>query len=106
MTFWTEQANLEPCCQTSDDEVLEGDADQFDCNQCPLMEAYDGLQPENREAWGLFKRLCSRFTHEFHVVPVLMERAIAEMEFDDAVELSQRLSVIYDGLYPPKPEKH
>lgn len=105
VTFWVDQGSNEACCQSADDETLEGDPDQFDCQQCPLMDAYDDLRPENKEAWALYKQLCTRFTHEFHIAPVLMQKAVAELDFDEAATLAQRLTVIYDTLYPPKPEK-
>lgn len=85
--------------------MLATDAQEFDCADCPLMDAYEQLSEENRSAWGLFRRICSRFTSEFGVIPVLIEKAVADAPFDEAMELTERFSLIYDICHPPKPTK-
>ena len=49
--------------------------------------------------------MCSRFTSEFGVIPVLIDRATAEASFEEAADLVERFSLIYDVCYPPKPAK-
>jgi hypothetical protein len=69
------------------------------------MDARDDLWPENAEAWNLFHRVCSRFTNEFQMVPVLVQKVIADLEPEDAIELAERRTLIYDTVGPPTPKK-
>jgi hypothetical protein len=65
------------------------------------MDAFEQVWPENVEVWTLYRRLCSRFSFDFHAVPVLLEKAVAECDADDAIELTERLAMIYDVVHPP-----
>jgi hypothetical protein len=49
--------------------------------------------------------MCSRFTYDFHAVPVLLEKAVEERDADEAIELTERLAMIYDVVNPPPKKK-
>jgi hypothetical protein len=100
-----DQGSNEHCCQSADDETLEGDPEQFDCDNCPLTDAFDDVWPENVEAWSLYKRMCSRFTYDFHAVPVLLQKAVEDRDAHEAIELTERLAMIYDTVNPPPKKK-
>ena len=70
-----------------------------------MTDAFDQVWPENVEAWSLYRRLCSRFTYDFHVVPVLLKKAVEERDTDESIELTERLSMIYDVVNPPPKKK-
>lgn len=56
---------------------------------------------ENAEAWRLFHKLFSRFTVDTHTAAVLLEKLIAERETDDAFDLMDRFTLLYETLHPP-----
>lgn len=66
-----------------------------------MTEAFDRLSQENVEAWGLYRRICTRFTFDFHAVPVLLGRVIEDRDMDEAIDLTERLAMIYDAVNPP-----
>jgi tetrahydromethanopterin S-methyltransferase subunit C len=69
-----------------------------------VAERIEDLDPDNREAWQLFGRIVSRLTMDVPgLVTPIMDRMVADLASDDALDLLQRLSVIYDTVIPPKP---
>lgn len=74
---------------------------------CPVADMLADLEAdaENADAWRWFHRVFSRFTVDTHVAHVLLTRLIAEREFEDASELMERFTILYDALQPP-PETH
>ena len=59
------------------------------------------LQPENREAWILFHQLACRFSMDFQATPPVLATVLRECDAEESLDLLQRLSVIYDAIYPP-----
>jgi hypothetical protein len=83
---------------------LASDGQEYDCQTCVVWERVEGLDPENREAWQLFGSIVSRLTLEIPgVVGPMFAKVIRDLNSEDAIELVQRLSVIYDTVIPPKP---
>jgi hypothetical protein len=78
----------------------------YNCDECPVADMLAELEDDaqNFEAWTLFHRCVTRFTVDTHIAHVMLEREVAEREKDDAFELMDRLTVLYDSLHPP-PEK-
>lgn len=89
------------CCLFATDDEIETDAQEFDCQSCAAADALDGLWPENRHAWTLYRRIVSRFTYDTHSIGALIVRAMDGLEPEDAFDLVERLSVIYQELVPP-----
>lgn len=72
-----------------------------------MAAALDGLWPENRDAWHLYQRIVSRFTVDCQVLGPLLLRVVDGRDLDDALDVVQRLSLIYQELGPgsaPRPE--
>lgn len=90
------------CCQLADDEVVEQEAEQFDCAACPVRERMTGLDAENREAWSAYQTCANRFVVDYQAGPVLLDRLTRDWDADDFVALMERLRIIYDTLQPPK----
>jgi hypothetical protein len=69
-----------------------------------VAERIEDLDPDNREAWQLFGRIVSRLTMDVPgLVTPILELIVADLASDDALDLLQRLSAIYDTVIPPKP---
>jgi hypothetical protein len=65
------------------------------------MDAIDGLWPENAHAWRVYHQIVSRFGIDFGGVTAwLLDRVTDGMDPEDAVELVERLALIYDTLNP------
>jgi hypothetical protein len=88
----------------ADESLLSGeDAQNFDCQTCPLAERLEALDAENAEAWRIFGRIYSRLALDMPgFVEPFLARVLADYDTDDALDLSERLGVIYDVLNPPK----
>lgn len=89
-----------PCCLFASDEEVETDAQEFDCQACPVRDHLDGLWPENRAAWTLYQRIVNRLTYDCGLIGSLFESAVQGADFEERVELMQRLAIIYDALVP------
>jgi hypothetical protein len=83
------------------DEEVETDAELFDCDDCPVREALEGLWPENADAWRMFHRVVTRFAVDMHAGAEIMRRLAVDIDADDFGDLVDRFSLIYDLLYPP-----
>ena len=81
--------------------MREQEADQFDCDTCPLAASVQALDGSNAEAWSLYRRVYSRLNVEWGLVPDLFRRLVAGMDDDDVLELVDRLSLIFGILNPP-----
>jgi hypothetical protein len=88
------------CCLFANDEEIESDVDAYDCQSCTVAEALDDLWPENRAAWVFFRKLVTRFTVDMGCVGIALDRLTREMEPEEFADVLNRLSVIYDELYP------
>jgi len=69
------------------------------------MDAMNDLWPENMAAWTLFHQVACRFSVDFHATPPMLAAVLRECDAEESLELLQRLSVIYDTVYPPPPKK-
>ena len=94
------------CCQVADEEGLEEEAEQFDCEHCALSLAQADLWPENAEAWRVFQGLASRLLVDWHLGPEVLRRLSEDFGPESFRDLMERLTVVYDLIYPPPPEKH
>ena len=90
------------CCQLADAEIIEQEADQFDCSACPLLEHSAMLDDENREAWSLYRACCNRFTHDLHAGSVVLDRLTQHLSADEFADCAERLRIIYDVMQPRK----
>lgn len=63
------------------------------------------LAPENADAWQLFFRVTSRFAADLHCVNAVLARVLDSLDGDEALDLLERLSLIYDTLCPPPEPK-
>lgn len=82
--------------------MLASDVDAFDCDTCPVAEAFAALWPENAEAWSTFNRCTSRYLCEMHAVNVSLQKEAEGLDLDAWHDLTARLSIIFDILHPPK----
>lgn len=86
-----------------DEDEIARDTEQYVCETCPVADNLARLDddPENADAWRLFHKLFSRFTVDTHTASVLLEKLIAERDTDDAFDLMDRFTLLYDTLHPP-----
>lgn len=87
----------------ADDETLAHDGQAFDCETCVVRQALDGLDADNAAAWGLFRRLCTRFVVDRRLTPMLLARETAGLDDEDTADLVTRLSILYEAFYPVRP---
>lgn len=66
------------------------------------MAEIDKLQPCNREAWGTFKAICTRFVVDGHAFGAVLTKLGEGVDVDDFLDLVTRLSILYDVYYPPQ----
>jgi hypothetical protein len=64
--------------------------------------AVDRLDRANREAWGLYNRVASRFCHEWGLMAFRLTQETAGWDATDVVDLLDRLDLIFDALQPPQ----
>jgi hypothetical protein len=79
---------------------VETDAQEFDCETCPVRDAMDELWPDNRAAWVLYQSIMSRFTYDCGLVGDLVREALDGQDFERRLETIQRLGIIYSALMP------
>jgi len=89
-----------PCCQTVSPDVLETDAQEFNCDTCVVRQRFDGLDPENAEAWGAFQTCATRFCVESRSTGAVLTRIGESLETEAFADLVARISLIYDGVVP------
>ena len=92
------------CCQVVDDDILEQEAEQFDCSACLLQEHSSALDTENQEAWALYRSRCNRFTQDLRAGAVVLDRLTQHLSAEEFSEMAERLRIIYDVVSPPKKE--
>jgi hypothetical protein len=103
LEFWVDERSQHACAALATDDELETDPEAYDCgDDCPVAAALDALWPENADAWRVFHQVVSRFTVEFHLGGEALRRLTGELEADAFEALLERLSLIYDLLYPPR----
>ena len=98
--WWVDKRNGVACCQTAELEVLETEPQLFDCDDCELKCAQANLWPENAEAWAIFVSVARRFVADVHLGAYVLERQLADYTTDDALDILERLSLIYDLVSP------
>ncbi len=84
----------------SDDEIA-GDPEMYDCEACPVMGALDGLDPDNRRAWRVYREAVSRLAADLHCGAEVLRRLTATVADEDWPDLWARLSLLYDTVNPP-----
>ncbi len=100
---WWDTQERKSCCQFADDELLESDGQQFDCTTCTAPERLEELDPANREAWQVFGQVVSRLCVDVPgLVSPILARVVSDKSGDDATDLLQRMTLIYDAVSPPK----
>lgn len=82
------------------DDEIETDVDVYDCQTCTVADALEELWPENRAAWTFFRKLLTRFTFDLGCVGMALDRLTRDFEPEELADLLNRLSLIYDELYP------
>lgn len=80
--------------------MLATEPDAFDCATCERRIQTEALDDANREAWGLWLALGTRFVKDYGLGRWVIERACEGQAQDDIEDLVARLSVIYDTLCP------
>lgn len=93
------------CCQVVEQDVLDTDADQFDCEDCPLAAAQDALWPENAEAWTVFIELGQRVVREWGLAGSVWQTVIEGRTRQEAKDLMERIATIYDVMVPAEAPK-
>jgi hypothetical protein len=92
------------CCQVAPDELLEQEAEQYDCSACLLQQQVDALDEDNKEAWALYLSCCNRFTQDLQAGAVVLDRLTQHLSADEFRDMSERLRIIYDVVSPPRKE--
>lgn len=68
-----------------------------------MAEACEALDADNREAWRLFSIVVCRLTVDVPgLAGPMLARVIEDKSAEDAIDLLERLGLIYDTLYPAK----
>ena len=100
--WWVDVGQQTPCCQFATEDEIGQDPDQYRCDTCLVVQAFDGLDEDNRKAWTLFRQVCTRFLFETHSTGVALARLTADLDEDTMADTLTRLSILYDLHYPPK----
>jgi len=90
------------CCQlVPEEDACETDAEQFDCETCPVQAALGALDDPNARAWRLFHQIAQRFVVDAQIGGEVFRLLTAQDDTESASELLERLAIIYDFLMPP-----
>lgn len=88
---------------TAPGELVESEPWVFDCDTCEHRQQFDGLDPENADAWSFYARLTAhRWVMDFEGTPWYLAALMHEIDDEARDLLMARVSVIYDTLHPPK----
>jgi len=68
-----------------------------------LADAQDTLDLENREAWRIYERLCTRFALDLRLTSVVFPYVLEAWSSGDVVDLLDRLTLMHEVLNPPPP---
>lgn len=86
--------------------MLRQEAEQFDCTLCSAPERLEELDTANREAWHVFGQVCRRICHDIPgLAAPVMARVVKDKDPEEATDLLERLSLIYDAVSPPPEPK-
>jgi hypothetical protein len=66
-----------------DQEVLETDADAFDCTTCPLAAQQAALYRENVDAWHIFHTVGRRVVVQLGMGPEVFRQCVKDREPDE-----------------------
>jgi hypothetical protein len=94
------------CCIRASESEIATDPGAYDCSTCELTQQFDGLWPENAEAWDLFNQLCGRTVREGRLEGWLLERWTTDWPMDRILGLFDRLDLIANVLTPHGPTKN
>ena len=100
--WWADAGQHTPCCQFATADDIEQDPEQYQCDTCLVVRAFDGLDEDNRKAWTLFRQVCTRFLFETHAIGAALMRLTADLDEDAMADTLTRLSILYDSTYPQK----
>ena len=69
-----------------------------------MAAALAALDPANRDAWALFRRLVIRLAGDLGAGGVVLARLTSEMSLSEFEDMWHRLSILYDAICPvPQP---
>jgi hypothetical protein len=88
-----------------DEETLDADPDLFLCDECPIIEQLQALDPFNAQVWNLYRQIVTRLASDLHAGSAIVERLTRDMTRDEFEETWRRLVLLYDTLQPPPPMK-
>lgn len=103
--WWDDTGKLTPCCLTADREVVETDAQEFQCDTCEVKARREALDPENVRAVDVFGRCVTRFCRETQTSALVLKCLTAQDSPEQVVDLVARLDVLYD-VFVPVPVTH
>jgi hypothetical protein len=83
-----------------DQDVLDTDAEHFDCETCPVRCMQGTLDAPNWEAWDIYHRLHARLVVDLKLAPVLFPVLVNGWPAPDVLELTERLAILHDVLAP------
>jgi len=86
-------------------DILDDESEHFDCDTCPLLEAQETLDADNREAWHLYSRCRTRLVVESRLTAEVFRRLVEGWPTRDVLEVVDRMSVIHEVLNPPAPQQ-
>lgn len=90
------------CCQLADEELVEQEADAYDCEACPVAAQMADLDADNRAAWALYRTCCNRFVVDLQAGAVLLDRLTADQDAEEFAATCERLRLIHDTVQPRK----
>ena len=96
---------MHPCCLWAEQDEIDGDPELYDCATCVVREQLDGLDVENRVAWGLFKQFATRLTADACAGAEVLRRLTKDVPDEVWPALWTRLNLLYDALMPPPERK-
>lgn len=98
--WWEDTGRHTPCCLTADDDVIETDAQEFNCETCEVKTRRAALDPENTRAVDVFGQCVTRFCRETQTSALVLGCLTANDSPEQVVDLVARLEVLYDVFVP------
>lgn len=98
--FWTDERKQAPCCQFADADALEFEAELFDCETCAVAAHLDGLDADNKRAWDLTGRICTRMLGETRAIGPVLVRLLDDLDTEEMSDMVARVSIVYDAIIP------
>lgn len=70
-----------------------------------MADALAALDPPNRDAWALYRKVVTRLAGDLGAGGVVLERLTREMTVDEFEETWRRLAILYHAICPPPKPK-